>query len=80
MKAAMVLSGAGGLEELDFHFADFKESGLHLLVGYFFNSIAFQAHDIFPITDSFIKISHGNADVFNVRRGHIIYIFINYYC
>ena len=62
--------GAGGFEEFDFHFTDFKEGGFNLLVGYFFNSITFETHDVFPVADSFVKIGHGNADVFNVRRGH----------
>ena len=63
--------GAGGLEEFDFGLSAHEESGLDFLVGDLFDGVAFQTHNIFPITDGFIQVGDGNADVFDVRRCHV---------
>jgi hypothetical protein len=62
--------GASGEQQLNLGFAAFQESGLNFLVSNFFNGVAFQAHDILPVLESFVQVSHCNSDVFNMRRGH----------
>lgn len=58
--------GAGRFEEFDFDLTAFEESGTDLLVGDLFDSVAFEAHNIFPIADSFVKIGNSDTNVFDV--------------
>ena len=63
--------GAGGLEEFDFGLSAHEEGGLDFLVGDFFDGVAFEAHNIFPVGDGFVEAGDGDADVFDVGRCHV---------
>ena len=57
---------AGGLEQFDFHFAHFQESGLHFLVGYFFHGIALQSQYVLKVRQSGFDAFHRDAQMFDV--------------
>ena len=59
--------GAGGLQKLDFGLAAAQESGLHLLVGDFFDGVAPGAQQFFKERNRLVQTSDGNSNVFNVR-------------
>ena len=62
--------GAGGLQKLDFGLAAAQESGLHFLVGDFFDSIALGAKQRFKERNGLVQACDGDSNVFNVRWLH----------
>ena len=65
--------GAGGLQKLDFGLAATQESGLHLLVGYFFNGIALGAKQRFKERNGLVETRDGDSNVLNVRWLHSLF-------
>ena len=65
--------GAGRLQKLDFGLAAAQESGLHLLVGYFFNGIALGAKQRFKERNGLVETRDGNSNVLNVSRLHDLF-------
>ena len=76
--ATVVLLNEGGdgafrrsrLQKLDFGLAAAQESGLHFLVGYFFDGIALGAKQFFKERNGFVQACDGDSNVFNVRGLH----------
>lgn len=62
--------GAGGLQKLDFGLAAAQESGLHFLVGDFFDGIALGAKQLFKERNGLVQTRDGDSNVFNVRWLH----------
>ena len=61
---------AGGLQKLDFGLAAAQESGLHFLVGDFFDGVALGAKQFLEERNGFVQASDGDSNVFNVRWLH----------
>ena len=57
--------GAGGLEELELHFTDLKEGGLHFLVFDNFGLVDFKSEDVLEIGEDSVDALYGDAQVFN---------------
>ena len=64
---------AGGLQKLDFGLTAAQESGLHLLVGDFFNGVALGAKQFFEERNGLVQACDGDSNVFNVRRLHDLF-------
>ena len=62
--------GAGGLQKLDFGLTAAQESGLHLLVGDFFDGVALGAKQFFKERNGLVQACDSNSNVFNVRGLH----------
>jgi hypothetical protein len=62
--------GAGRLQKLDFGLAAAQKSGLHFLVGNFFNGIALGAKQLFKERNGLVQACDGDSNVFNVRWLH----------
>ena len=57
--------GACGLEEFEFHLADFQKSGLDLLVFYNFSFVHFQSEDVAEVGQYLVDALHRDAQMFN---------------
>ena len=62
--------GAGGLQKFDFGLAAAQESGLHFLVGDFFDGVALGAKQFFKERNGLVQARDGDSNVFNVRWLH----------
>lgn len=62
--------GARGFQKLDFGLAAAQESGLHLLVDYFFNGVALGAKQFFKERNGLVQTCDSDSNVFNVRGLH----------
>ena len=65
--------GAGGFQKFDFGLTAAKESGLHFLVGYFFNGIALGAKQLFKERNGLVQTRNGDSNVLNVRWLHDLF-------
>lgn len=54
------------LQEFDFHFAYFQESGLHLLVGHLFDVVALQTQYVFIIRQCGFDAFHCDTQMFDM--------------
>ena len=61
---------SGGFQKFDLGLARFEESGTHFLLGYFFDSVAFQAQVFFVKLDGFLQVAHSDTDVFDMVYFH----------
>jgi hypothetical protein len=64
---------ASRLQKFDFGLAAAEESGLHLLVGYFFNGIALGAKQLFKERNGLVQACDGDSNVLNVRWLHDLF-------
>ena len=58
--------GACGFKKFDFHVSDFEERRFNFLVSDLLNGVAFEAHHLFPVLDSFFQIGNSYTNVFDV--------------
>ena len=61
---------AGGFEQLYFGLPYFEECCFYFLVGYFFDSVAFETQDVFIVRNGLFETFYGYSQMFNVRNFH----------
>jgi hypothetical protein len=62
--------GSCALQKLDFGLAYLKKSGLHFLVGNFFDGKTFKAENVLVERDSLFQRGNGDTDVFDMGDVH----------
>ncbi len=55
--------------------SDLEESGLHLLIGDFFDVVALESQNIFPERDRLFQTFDGDSEMFDMRNFHLFDIF-----
>ena len=72
--------GARGLQELDLHFTNFEESGLHFLIFYYLGLVAFATCEELKKRHSSLQVWSSDTEMLNVCGFHICIIFYSNYC